>query len=78
MHVGDPSAIGIKDLSKPDKIPPVGQAPKPPDEGEVALFWPCFATVRAILINANLPLAIVDYPASYFVTDKRSEELAVL
>lgn len=77
-HIGDPAAIGIKDLSKPDKIPPLGQAPKPPEEGEVALFWPCFATVRAILLNAKLSLTVVDYPVNNFVTDKLSEELAIL
>lgn len=76
VHIGDPAILGIKDLSKPDKIP--GQSPKPPEKGEVALFWPCFATVRAILLNAKLPLTIVDYPANNFITDKLSEELAVL
>jgi len=78
IHVGNPAALGIKDLSKPDKMPPSGEIPKPLERGEVALFWPCFATVRAILLNANLSLAIVDYPASYLVTDKLSEELVVM
>jgi len=79
VHIGDPAVIGIRDLSKPDLIRPFrGLTPRQPSEGEVAMFWPCGATNRVIALEAKLPLMIVDYPASMFMTDKLSEELAIL
>jgi len=79
MHIGEPAAIGIKDLSNPDVIlRPEKPAPKPPGPGEIALFWPCFGTVREIMANAGLPLAIVDYPLHNFITDSITEGMAAL
>ncbi len=79
MHIGDPAAIGIKDLSKPDVIlRPDQTAPKLLGPGEVTVCWPCFGTVRGVAVNAKLPLMIVDYPLHNFITDKVAEELAAL
>lgn len=76
VHIGDPAAIGIKDLSQPD-LPTRGQN-APPRPSEIALFWPCSATLRDVAIKSKLPLMIVDYPVSMFMTDRLSEELAIL
>jgi len=72
VHIGDPAAIGIKDLSQPD-LPTRGQN-APPRPSEIALFWPCSATLRDVAIKSKLPLMIVDYPVSMFMTDRLSEE----
>ncbi|MFC1798270.1 D-glutamate cyclase family protein [Thermodesulfobacteriota bacterium] len=79
LHIGDPAAIGIKDLSQPDLIKRSDNAvPKSPEPGEIAMYWPCFGTLRKVAENARLPLTIVDYPLHNFVTEKLSEQLAVL
>jgi uncharacterized protein YcsI (UPF0317 family) len=46
--------------------------------GEVVLYWPCGgATMREIVREAKLPLLITDYPKSGFISNKRTEELAI-
>jgi len=77
IHIGDPAAIGIKDMSQPDLLEHRDVAPLQP--GEIALFWPAFSTVRNIVaVKAKLPLMIVDYPLHNFISDKLAEELAIL
>ncbi len=79
VHIGDPSTIGIKDLSQPDLINSWEDiTSRQPAEGEVAMFWACGATNRIVAAEAKLPLMIVDYPLSIFITDKLAEELAIL
>jgi len=79
VHIGDPAIIGIRELSKPDLIHPCGGlTPRLPIEGEVAMFWPCGATSRVVALEAKLPLMVIDYPVSMLMTDKLSEELAIL
>ena len=39
IHIGDPDAIGIIDISKPDYGSPV-----PIEAGEVCVFWACGVT----------------------------------
>ena len=77
VHMGDPAAIGIKDLSQPDREFFSEQiAPQRP--GEVAMFWGCGATLQHVAVEANLPLMITHYPMRMFITDKLSEELATM
>jgi uncharacterized protein YcsI (UPF0317 family) len=79
LHIGNPAAIGIKDLSQPDLIKRSNVIPpKPPEQDEVAMYWPCFGTLREVAAKAKLPLTIVDYPLHNFVTDILSEQLALL
>jgi uncharacterized protein YcsI (UPF0317 family) len=79
VHIGDARSIGIRDLSKPDLIPGwEGSTSREPTEGEVAMFWACGATNRIVAAEAKLPIMIVDYPVSIFITDKLVEELAIL
>lgn len=71
VHSGDPAAIGIKDISKPD----FGEAVTV-REGEVPVFWACGVTPQLALQQARLPLAITHSPGHMLVLDSRNEDLA--
>lgn len=70
IHLGDPSAIGITDISKPDFGDTVTINPS-----EVAVFWACGVTPQAALMDAKLPFAITHAPGYMFVTDKKDADL---
>ena len=72
VHIGDPSAIGITDISKPD----FGDAVEV-HEDEVPVFWACGVTPQAAIMAAKPPLVITHSPGCMFVTDVRDEELAI-
>ena len=76
-HIGDPAAIGIKDISQPDVIRHKTSG-SGLGEGEIAVFWPSFGTVRNVIADAKLPLTIVNYPTHNFISDRVAEELAAL
>lgn len=71
VQVGDPAAIGIRDLGKPDFGDPVTIRP-----GEVPVFWACGVTPQAVAMQSKPPLMITHAPGHMFVTDLRDEELA--
>ncbi|MEQ8514431.1 MAG: DUF1445 domain-containing protein, partial [Chromatocurvus sp.] len=73
VHLGDPAAIGIGDLSTPD----FGDAVTVKD-GEMPVFWACGVTPQVALENARLPFAITHSPGCMLVTDLRNSRLAVL
>jgi uncharacterized protein YcsI (UPF0317 family) len=64
VHVGDPAALGIADLGRPDYGDAVTVRP-----GEVPLFWACGVTPQAALLEARLPFAIAHAPGHMLVTD---------
>jgi len=64
IHIGDPAAIGIANLSKPDFGDAVDIRP-----GEVPVFWACGVTPQLALLNARCELAITHSPGCMFVTD---------
>jgi uncharacterized protein YcsI (UPF0317 family) len=64
MHVGDPAALGIADLARPD----YGEAVTV-RAGEVPLFWACGVTPQAALVGARLPFALTQAPGYMLVTD---------
>ncbi len=64
IHVGDPKAIGIADLSTPDYGEPVAVGP-----GEVPVFWVCGVTPQAVAVSARVPFMITHEPAQMFLTD---------
>jgi uncharacterized protein YcsI (UPF0317 family) len=64
VHIGDPAAIGIADLAKPDYGDPV-----PVRDRETPVFWACGVTPQAALEAARLPLAITHAPGRMFITD---------
>jgi uncharacterized protein YcsI (UPF0317 family) len=70
VHVGDPAAIGVRDLGRPDFGDPVEVRP-----GEVPVFWACGVTPQAVAMEARPPLLITHKPGHMFVTDLRDTDL---
>ena len=64
IHWGDPRAIGIADLAKPDEGDAVRLEP-----GEVPVFWGCGVTPQAVAIASKIPLLITHEPGHMFITD---------
>lgn len=64
IHIGDPSVIGIKDLSHPD----FGDA-VPVKEGEVPVFWCCGVTPQSVVMNSKPDFCITHSPGHMFITD---------
>lgn len=64
VHAGDPYAIGIADLSRPDWGDAVEVRP-----GEVPLFWACGVTPQNVLLAARLPLVITHEPGCMLIAD---------
>ena len=73
IHFGDPSAIGIKDLRKPDFGDPVTIK-----KGEIPVFWACGVTPQAVVMKAKPDLCITHAPGHMFISDLLNEELALL
>ena len=70
VHIGDPAAIGISNLAKPD----FGDAVEVRD-GELPVFWACGVTPQAVLMQAKPPFAITHQPGYMFVTDLKDTAL---
>jgi uncharacterized protein YcsI (UPF0317 family) len=66
MHVGDPSALGIRDLDAPDFGDRVEVRP-----GDVPVFWGCGVTPQAAVMESRPALAIAHAPGHMLVTDAR-------
>lgn len=66
LHIGNPTDIGIKDLSKPDYGDYVDILPD-----EVPVFWACGVTPQWIAQSSRLPLCMTHAPGKMFVTDRR-------
>jgi len=73
IHIGEPSAIGIKDLRKPDFGDPVTIK-----KGEIPVFWACGVTPQAVVMKARPDLCITHVPGHMFISDLLNEELASL
>jgi uncharacterized protein YcsI (UPF0317 family) len=71
VHFGDPAAIGIADVEKPDFGDFVGLEP-----GEVPVFWACGVTPQSAVRAARPSLSITHKPGSMLVTDLRNAQLA--
>jgi uncharacterized protein YcsI (UPF0317 family) len=72
VHLGDPGAIGIRDLGRPDYGDPV-----PVHPGELPVFWACGVTPQSVIESARPPFCITHSPGHMLVTDRRNAELAV-
>ena len=70
IHIGDPAAIGIKDIMKPD----FGDAVEI-KEGEVPVFWPCGVTPQSVVMNVKPPFVITHSPGHMLVTDLKNTDL---
>ncbi len=73
VHLGDPAALGIHDLARPEYGDAVEVLP-----GEVPVFWACGVTPQAALLQAALPLAITHAPGAMLVTDLLNHQLQTL
>jgi len=70
VHVGDPAALGIADLDRPDWAAPVPLQP-----GDVPVFWACGVTPQTAIEAARVPFMATHKPAHMFITDLRDEDL---
>jgi len=64
IHVGDPSAIGITDLSAPGWGGPVEIGP-----GEVPVFWACGVTPQLVAQQCKPEIMITQMPGHMFIAD---------
>ncbi len=71
VHIGDPAAIGIEDLARPDFGDAVTVR-----AGEIPLFWACGVTPQVAARKARPELMITHSPGHMFLTDIRDEDLA--
>lgn len=77
VYIGNPENIGIKDIYHPDmlysdeKIHPI-------KSNEIIMNWACGVTPQIVALSSKIPFMISHYPGHMFVTDKLSEELAIL
>jgi uncharacterized protein YcsI (UPF0317 family) len=72
VHVGDPAALGITDLGRPDFGDPVEVR-----DGEVPVFWACGVTPQAAVMESRPSLAIAHEPGHMLVTDARDASYLV-
>lgn len=73
IHLGDPTLIGIRDLSRPD----FGEAVDVRSD-ELPVFWACGVTPQVAIESARLPFAIAHKPGHMLVTDIPITTLAIL
>jgi len=73
IHIGNPAAIGIRDLRKPDFGDPVTMK-----KGEIPVFWACGVTPQAVVMKAKPDFCITHTPGHMFISDLLNEELAIL
>ena len=73
LHIGDPGAIGIEDLDRPDYGDPV-----PVRTGEVPVFWGCGVTPQSVALDSKPDWMVTHGPGRMFVTDVPNHDLDVL
>lgn len=71
VHAGDPAALGIADLGRPDYGDAVDVLP-----GELPVFWACGVTPQAALAAARPELCITHAPGAMLITDWLNHQLA--
>lgn len=64
IQIGNPEAIGIKDVTKPDYGDSVTI-----NEGEVPVFWACGVTPQNAVMQTKPEIAITHSPGHMFITD---------
>ena len=69
VHCGDPAALGISDLTRPD----FGDAVTV-KAGEIPVFWACGVTPQVVLMEVQPEFAITHSPGCMFVTDRLAED----
>ena len=69
VHHGDPSEIGIRDISDPEYGEPIDIGPD-----EEPVFWACGVTPQNAALNAKPSIMITHDPGHMFVTDIKNED----
>ncbi|HID67268.1 MAG TPA: putative hydro-lyase [Roseibacterium sp.] len=64
IATGDPTALGIQDLTRPDYGDPVEVR-----DGEVPVYWACGVTPQNVLLDAQLPICITHSPGHMLISD---------
>src|SRR5439155_1629053 len=72
-HVGDPGAIGIADIARPDW----GDAQEFA-RGDVPVFWACGVTPQAVALASRPTFMITHSPGHMFITDLPNSALAAI
>jgi uncharacterized protein YcsI (UPF0317 family) len=67
VHIGEPAAIGIRDIGKPDFGESVTIR-----AGEVPVFWPCGVTPQSVIMSAKPEFAITHAPGHMLITDVKN------
>ena len=70
IHIGDPAAIGIKDIDHPDFGDPVEIK-----DGEVPVFWACGVTPQSVLMSVKPDFVITHAPGHMLLTDVKNVDL---
>ena len=73
IHFGDPAAIGISDIDKPDFGDPSEIKP-----GEIPVFWACGVTPQAVAMAVKPEFMITHAPGHMFISDLLNANLSVL
>ena len=71
VHIGDPTLIGIKDISLPDYGDPVEVM-----RDELPVFWACGVTPQAAIAQARPEFCITHAPGAMLITDLLNHQLA--
>jgi len=72
VHLGDPSLIGITDLSSPD----FGDKVTVKDD-ELPVFWACGVTPQIAIAQAKPEFCITHSPGCMLITDIKNQTLAI-
>lgn len=70
IQIGNPQAIGIYDVNKPDYGDSVTI-----NDGEIPVFWACGVTPQNVIMSTKPPIAITHAPGHMFITDVKNVEL---
>ena len=73
IHMGDPAAIGIADVDRPDWGDSVGVR-----AGEVPVFWACGVTPQAVALASKPSFMMTHSPGHMFITDVPNHALSVM
>ncbi len=73
VHIGDPRAIGIDDLSRTNGA--LGPVPIAPDE--VPVFWGCSVTPSQVAMEAGIEYMIASAPGHMLLCDLPARTMAV-
>lgn len=73
VHIGDPAAIGITDLSRTNGA--LGPVPIAADE--VPVFWGCSVTPSQVALEAGIEYMIASAPGHMLICDPLARDMAI-